>query len=130
MRDSYHSMGLISHAALVQQKATREDFDKTFREYDLRKAEIDLPTAPTTDISIPSAVAEAEGSKHAEIRRVSREREFSGLPQAHTFGPAKQSIGNVVGAKWLFNSKCVELGWIRKAKSRLVARGLKQRKGI
>ena len=32
--------------------------------------------------------------------------------------------------KWLFNWKSEELGWIRKAKSRLIARGFKQREGI
>ena len=33
MRDSPHSMGLMSHAALAQGLATREAFDETFREH-------------------------------------------------------------------------------------------------
>ena len=88
MRDSYHSMGLMSHAALAQQLATREAFDEAFREYDLPKTEIDLPTAPASDILTPPTVAEAEVSEHAEIWRGSGAREVSGLPQTHTFGPA------------------------------------------
>ena len=40
MRGSQHSMGLMFHAALAQQLATREAFDETFREHDLLKAEI------------------------------------------------------------------------------------------
>ena len=55
---------------------------------------------------------------------------FSGLLQTHTFGPAEQSIGNVIDTEWLFSWKSDELGWISKAKSRLVARELKQREGI
>ena len=87
MRDSHNRMGLMSHAALAQQLATREAFDKAFREHDLLKA-VDLPTAPASDIPTPSTVAEAEASEQAEIWRGFRAREFSGLLQAHTFGPA------------------------------------------
>ena len=36
----------------------------------------------------------------------------------------------MIDAKWLFSWKSDELGWIRKVKSRLVARGFKQREGI
>ena len=79
MRDSYHSMGLMSHGALAQQLATREAFDETFREHDLPKAEIDLPTAPASDIPTPSSTAKAEASVYAEIWRGSRAREFSGV---------------------------------------------------
>ena len=62
MRDSHHSMSLMSHAALAQQLATRDAFDEAFREHDVPKAEIDLPTAPTNDIPNSSTVAEAEAS--------------------------------------------------------------------
>ena len=88
MGDSYHSMGLMSHAALAQKLATHEAFDEAFREHDLPKAKIDPPTAPASDLPTPSTIAEAEASEYAEIRRGSRAREFSGLLQAHTFGPA------------------------------------------
>ena len=37
---------------------------------------------------------------------------------------------NVIDAKWLFNWKSDEFNWVSKAKSRLVARGFKQREGI
>lgn len=36
----------------------------------------------------------------------------------------------MIDAKWLFSWKSDEFGWISKAKSRLVARGFKQREGI
>ena len=36
----------------------------------------------------------------------------------------------MIDSKWLFSWKSDELGWIRKPKSRLVARGFKQREGI
>ena len=126
MRDLHHSMGLMSHAALAQLLATRETFDEAF----ITKPEADLPTAPASDLTTPSTIAEAEASEHAEIWRGSRGREFTGLLQAHTFGPAQQPIGNVMNAKWLFSWRSDELGWITKAKSKLVARGFKQREGI
>ena len=88
MRDSYHSMGLTSYAALAQKSATREAFDEAFKEHDLPKAEIDLLTAPASNIQTPSTVAEAEASEHAEIRRGSRVQEFSDLLQAHRLSPA------------------------------------------
>ena len=88
MRDSHHSMGLMFHAALVQQLATRDTFDKAFREHELPKPEADLPTAPASDLPTPSTFAEAEALEHAEIWRGSRARELSGLLQAHTFGLA------------------------------------------
>ena len=87
MRYSHHSMGLMPHAALAQQGATRDAFDEAFREHALSKPEADLPTAPTSDLPAPSTVAEAEASEHAKTWRGSRTREFSGLLQAHTFGP-------------------------------------------
>ena len=99
MRDSHHSMGLMSHAVLAQKLATHEALDEAFREHGLPKAEIDLPTAPASDLPTPSPVAEAESSEHAEIWRRSRSREFSCLLQAHTFGPAQQPIGSVIDAK-------------------------------
>ena len=88
MRDSHHSMGLMSHASFAQNLATREAFDEAFREHDLPNAEINLPTAPASDLPTPSTMAGAEASEHAEIWRGSRTREFSGLLQAHTFGSA------------------------------------------
>ena len=48
----------------------------------------DLPTAPASDVPTPSTVAEADSSEHAAIWRNSRTREFRGLLQANTFGPA------------------------------------------
>ena len=36
----------------------------------------------------------------------------------------------MIDVKWLFSWKSDEFGWISKAKSRLVARGFKQREGI
>ena len=57
-------------------------------EHELPKPEADLPTAPASDLPTPSTIAEVESSKNAEIWRGSRAREFNGLLQAHTFGPA------------------------------------------
>ena len=88
MRDSHHSRGLMSHAAFAQGLATREAFDEAFREHELPPPDADLPTAPASDVSTPSTIAEAESSEDAEIWRGSRAREFNGLLQAHTFGPA------------------------------------------
>ena len=88
MMDSLHSMGLMSHAALAQGLATREAFDETFLEHELPPPDADLPIAPASDLPTPSTVAEAESSEHAEIWYGSRAREFCGLLQAQTFGPA------------------------------------------
>ena len=88
MRESSRSMGLMSHAALAQEIATREAFDEAFREHKLPPPDADLPTAPASDVPTPSTVAEADSSEHAAIWRNSRTREFHGLPQANTFGPA------------------------------------------
>ena len=81
-------MGLMSHASLAQGIATREAFDEAFREHELPPPDADLPTAPASDVPTPSTVAEAEPSEHAAIWRGSRTREFCGLLQANTFGPA------------------------------------------
>ena len=88
MRESPRNMGLMSHAALAQGIATREAFDEAFREHELPPPDADLPTAPATDVPTPSTFAEAESSEHAAIWRDSRTREFRGLLQAKTFGPA------------------------------------------
>ena len=88
IRESPHSMGLMSHAALAQGIATREAFDEAFREHELPPPDADLPTAPTSDVPTPSTVAEAESSEYAAIWRDSRTREFRGQLQANTFGPA------------------------------------------
>ena len=37
---------------------------------------------------------------------------------------------NVIDAKWVYTSKVDEHGWVVKAKSRLIARGFKQREGV
>ena len=87
MRESPHSVGLMSHAALVQGIATRDAFDEAFHEHELPPTDADLWTAPTSDVPTPSTVAEVESSKHAAIWRDSRTREFRGLLQANTFGP-------------------------------------------
>ena len=81
-------MGLMSHATLAQGMATREAFDEAFREHELPPPDADLLAAPTSDVTTPSTVAEAESSEHAAIWRDSRTREFRGLLQANTFGPA------------------------------------------
>ena len=86
IRESPHSMGLMSHAALAQGIATREAFDEVSREHELPPPDADLPTAPASDVPTPSTVAEAKSSEHAAIWRDSRIREFRGLLQAHTFG--------------------------------------------
>ena len=39
-------------------------------------------------------------------------------------------MDNVIDARWVYTWKVDEQGWVVKAKSRLVARGFKQRKGI
>ena len=88
MRASSRSMGMMSHAALAQGIATREAFDEAFREHELPPPDVDLSTAPTSDVSTPSTVAEAESLEHAAIWRDSKTREFRGLLQAHTFGLA------------------------------------------
>ena len=81
-------MGLMSHAALAQGIATREAFDEAFHEHELPPPDADHPTAPASDVSTPSTVAEADSSEHAAKWRNSRTREFRGLLQANTFGPA------------------------------------------
>ena len=81
-------MGLMSHAALAQGMATRKVFGEAFRENELPPPDADLPTAPASDVPIPSTIAEAESSGHAAIWRGSRTLEFHGLLQANTFGPA------------------------------------------
>ena len=81
-------MGLTSHAALAQGIATREAFDEAFRAHELPPPEADLQTAPASDVPTPSTVAEAKSSEHAAIWHDSRTRDFRGLLQAHTFGPA------------------------------------------
>ena len=88
MRESPHSMGLMSHAALAQGLAIREAFGKAFREHELPPPDADLPTAPASDVPIPSTIAEVESAEHAAIWRGSMTREFRGLLQANTFGPA------------------------------------------
>ena len=88
MRESPRSMGLMFHAGLAQGIATREAFDEAFHEHELQPPDADLPTAPASDVPTPSTVAEADSSEHAAIWRNSRTREFRGLLQANTFGPA------------------------------------------
>ena len=88
MRESPRSMGLMSHAALAQGIATREAFDETFHKHELPPPDAGLPTAPASDVPTPSTVAEADSWEHAAIWRNSRTREFRGLLQANTFGPA------------------------------------------
>ena len=88
MRESPRSMGLMSHAALAQEIATREAFDEAFHEHELPPPDAGLSTAPASDVPIPSTAAEADSSEHAAIWRNSRTREFHGLLQANTFNPA------------------------------------------
>ena len=49
MRESPHSIGLMSHVALAQGIATRE--------HELPPPDTDLPTAPVSDVPTPSTVA-------------------------------------------------------------------------
>ena len=88
MRDSPHSMGPMSHAALAQGMATREAFDEAFGEHELPPPDAHVLTAPASDVPIPFTIAEAESSENAAIWRGSRTREFRGLLQANTFCPA------------------------------------------
>ena len=88
MRESVHSGGLMSHVALAHGTATREAFDEAFQEHELPPPNADLPTAPASDVPTPSTIAEAESLEQAAIWRDSRTREFCGLLQANTFGPA------------------------------------------
>ena len=76
MRESTHSVGLMSHAALARGIATREAFDEASREHELLTLNADLPTSAASDVPTPSTVAEAESSEHAAIWRDSRTREF------------------------------------------------------
>ena len=61
MRESPHSMGLMSHAALAQGIVTREAFNEAFREHELPPPDADHPTAPVSDVPTPSTVAERGG---------------------------------------------------------------------
>ena len=88
MRESPHSMGLISHAALAQGIATCEAFDEAFREHELPPPDANLPIASASDVPTPSTVAEAESSEYAAIWRDFKTREFRGLLEANKFGPA------------------------------------------
>ena len=116
IRESPHSMRLMSRAALAHRIAPREAFDEAFGKHELSPLVADLLTAPASNVPTPSTVAEAESSEHAAIWRDSRTREFRGLLQANTFGPAQQPIDNVIDAKWLFSWKSDEFGWISKSK--------------
>ena len=60
MRESPHSMGLMSHAALAQGIATRKAFDEAFHKHELPPPDANLLTAPASDVPTPSTVAEAE----------------------------------------------------------------------
>ena len=88
IRESPHSMGLMSHTALAQGIATREAFDEAFREHELPPPDADLPTARASDVPTPSTLAGAESSEHASIWRDARTLEFFSLLQANTFSPA------------------------------------------
>ena len=87
MRESPHSMGLMSHAALTQEVATRKAFDEAFREQELPPPHADLPTAPAGDVPTPSTVTDAGLSEHAVIGRDSRTWEFRDLLQATRLAP-------------------------------------------
>ena len=90
MQDSFHSMGLVSisdHSWLATNPANREVFDETIRENGLLRTQINLPTAPASDLSALPTVNEAEASEYAGIWRRSEVGEFNGLLQAYTFGP-------------------------------------------
>ena len=88
MREFPRSMGLMSHAASAQGIVTREAFDEAFRKDELPSPDADLPTDLASDVPTPSTVAEVDSSEHAAVWRNSRTREFRGLLQANTFGPA------------------------------------------
>ena len=50
IREFPDSMGLMFHAALAQEIATREVFDEAFREHKLPPPDADFPTAPASDV--------------------------------------------------------------------------------
>ena len=50
--------------------------------------------------------------------------EFRGVRQGGTWAPVKQPVEDVIDAKCVYTWKTDEQGWIVKAKSRLVARGI------
>ena len=81
--DTWHA---ASAAVLVPDAVV--SFDEAFREHELPPPDADLPTAPASDVPTLSTFAEAESSEHAALWRDSRTREFRGLLQADTFGPA------------------------------------------
>lgn len=57
-------------------------------------------------------------------------REFFGLADAETFAPVKQRVENVIDARWVFEVKSDALGHITKLKSRLCAKGFRQREHV
>ena len=65
LRDSHHTMDLMSmsdHAWLAQKMANHESFDEALKEHELPRDEIDLPTAPASNLSTPSTVSERDAS--------------------------------------------------------------------
>ena len=117
----------LDHAALVSMLEKGEAVHKVVHEHG---ASPDLPTARASKLHTLASVSEAETSPHAEIWRHSMNREFQDLLQAGTFAPTQQPAENVFDAKWVYTWKVDKQGWVVKVKSRLVARGFKQRGGI
>ena len=132
-RDYAHRYGIpLDHAAMVSILAKGEATNEIVRHHGASKDSPDLPTAHASDLPTPNNVSDVEKSPHADIWRHSMHQEFDDLLQAGTFAPApaQQLVANVIDAKWVYTWKVDEHGWVVKAKSRLVARGFKQREGV
>ena len=86
-----HRFVFVASSRISTTKMKKKRFDSLsveLREHELPPPDADLPTAPASDVPTPSTFAEAESSEHAALWRDSRTREFRGLLQADTFGPA------------------------------------------
>ena len=132
-RVNAHRYGIpLDHAAIVSMLAKGEATNEIFCQHGASKDSPDLPIAHASDLPTPNNVSDVEKSPHADIWRHSMHQEFDGLLQAGTFAPAPayQLVANVIDAKWVYTWKVDEHGWVVKAKSRLVARGFKQREVV
>ena len=129
-REYAHRHGIpLDHAAMVSMLAKDEATNEIVRQHGASKDSSDLPTAHASYLPTPNNVSDVEKSTYADIWRHSMREESNGLLQEGTFAPAPAwyLVANVIDAKWVYTWKVDEHRWVVKAKSRLVARGLKQR---